>query len=188
MRPAHWQRAFISGSVVSTAGEAAAPLGVSYNDYRALERTTDTRYTSCNGQIYAMAGRTITHGELAAETMGEPRSLAMACGCRVLSSDVKPRVRATGFATYPDASMVCGAVERNAEDQNAITNTVSPRQSTWWINELCGLTFVLELHDAHWHDHNDTRSLRRPTTSRKTHRDDCRRVARRVCAQRNDAG
>jgi Uma2 family endonuclease len=44
----------------------------------------------------------------------------------VFSSDLRVRVRATGYVTYPDASIVCGAIEYDAEDseRTTITNPV----------------------------------------------------------------
>jgi Uma2 family endonuclease len=33
-------------------------------------------------------------------------------------------VRATGLATYPDASVVCGGLERDVEDRDALVNPV----------------------------------------------------------------
>ena len=44
--------------------------------------------------------------------------------CRVYSSDVRVRVRATGMAAYPDLSVVCGRLETDPEDPLAITNPV----------------------------------------------------------------
>ena len=44
--------------------------------------------------------------------------------CRVFSSDVRVRVRATGLTTYPDVSVVCGAIERDPEDAQTLVNPV----------------------------------------------------------------
>jgi Uma2 family endonuclease len=49
-------------------------------------------------------------------------SASHARGCQVFSSDAKVRVLATGLATYPDVSVVCGPIERDPDDPNAITN------------------------------------------------------------------
>lgn len=106
------------------AGEAATALGISYEDYLALERASDQRYAWLDGQVYAMAGGTLAHAELAAAVAAELRSLALACGCRVFSADAKVRVLATGLATYPDASVVCGPVVCDPADPNAMTNPV----------------------------------------------------------------
>jgi Uma2 family endonuclease len=104
------------------AGEAAHLPWVSYEDYLALEREADQRHEWLDGRAYAMAGGTLTHAELASAMQRELGNLALTCGCRVFSSDAKVRVLATGLATYPDASMVCGAVERDPADANAMTN------------------------------------------------------------------
>lgn len=42
--------------------------------------------------------------------------------CRVFTSDLRVRVRETGLATYPDATVVCGPLERDPEDPNTVTN------------------------------------------------------------------
>jgi Uma2 family endonuclease len=42
--------------------------------------------------------------------------------CHVFSSDVKVRVAASDLSTYPNVSVVCGSVERDALDAHAITN------------------------------------------------------------------
>jgi Uma2 family endonuclease len=42
----------------------------------------------------------------------------------VFSSDVRVRVEATDLDTYPDLSVVCGALETATEDANAVTNPV----------------------------------------------------------------
>jgi len=42
--------------------------------------------------------------------------------CRVFSSDLKVRVLATGLATYPDVSVVCGEPELDPESKHTITN------------------------------------------------------------------
>lgn len=104
------------------AAEAALSSNVSYADYLAMERVSDVRHEWYNGRTYAMAGGTIAHGELASSMQRELGTLALACGCRVFSSDVKIRVLATGLATYPDASMICGPLRRDPADPDAITN------------------------------------------------------------------
>lgn len=103
-------------------GEAQRVPTVSYREYVALERAEDARYEWYDGQVYAMAGGTLAHAELAAAVGAELRAIALACGCRVFSADAKVRVRATGLATYPDGAVVCGAVARDPEDDNAMNN------------------------------------------------------------------
>jgi len=72
--------------------------------------------------VYAMVGGSLPHSGLAVAIAAELRSLSRARGCQVFSSDAKVRVRATGLVTYPDVSVVCGPIERDPDDRNAITN------------------------------------------------------------------
>lgn len=105
-------------------GDAAAQTSINYETYLTIEREADQKHEWLNGHIYAMAGGTIEHGQLTTQMIGELLRLASACGCRVYNSDVKIRVQATGLATYPDASVVCGTVERDQGDRNALVNPV----------------------------------------------------------------
>lgn len=104
------------------AGDAALEAHLSYDDYLTLERDTDRRYEWFDGRAYAMAGGTPEHGNLAMMIGSELVRLALACGCRVFNSDVRVRVTKTGLTTYPDVSAVCGPVERDTRDKNAVTN------------------------------------------------------------------
>jgi len=82
------------------------------------------RHEFLAGQIYAMAGGTPEHGTYAANLIGILTAHLADRPCRVQTSDVRIRVRATGLDTYPDASVVGGSAERDAGDPNAITNPV----------------------------------------------------------------
>jgi len=103
-------------------GDAAEQPWIDYETYLTVERETDQKHEWLDGRTYAMSGGTIEHGQLSTQMIGELLRLASACGCRVFNSDVKIRVRATGLATYPDASIVCGTIERDPDDRNAMTN------------------------------------------------------------------
>ncbi|HEY0158518.1 MAG TPA: Uma2 family endonuclease [Thermoanaerobaculia bacterium] len=96
-----------------------------FADYLAVERESEIKHEFDGGEILAMAGGTARHSALAArivtalETTRRP-------GCTVFQSDMRVRITATGRATYPDASMVCGAIEYDPEDggRTTITNPV----------------------------------------------------------------
>lgn len=108
--------------MLSCMSEAARAMELSYDDYLALERESDTRYTWSHGYVYAMAGGTPVHAALAAAISRELGNIALGCGCVVYSSDGKVRVDAKDVTTYPDVSVVCGRAERSAKDRNAMTN------------------------------------------------------------------
>ena len=101
---------------------AAERLKLSYQDYLALERESDQRYEYLAGEAWAMAGGTPRHSGLKVNATIVVGSALGGGPCRVYDSDLKVRVAATGLATYPDLTVVCGGLERHPEDPNAITN------------------------------------------------------------------
>jgi Uma2 family endonuclease len=101
------------------------PVGhMSYAEYLALEQRTGTRHEYLRGEAFAMAGGTIEHGALAVAISTALSNALRDRPCRVLSSDVKVTIEATGLTTYPDVSVVCGSVQVSAQDPNAVTNPV----------------------------------------------------------------
>jgi Uma2 family endonuclease len=93
----------------------------SYEDYLQAQAHSDLRLEFLDGEIFAMAGGTPAHADLAAAAI---RLLGNALGdrCRVSTSDLKVRVEATGLTTYPDASVVCGPRQTARIDPHAMTN------------------------------------------------------------------
>ncbi len=94
-----------------------------FADYLALERDSEIKHEFDAGEILAMAGGTARHSALAANiviALGNSRP----SGCIVFQSDMRIRIAATGRATYPDASMVCGPLAYDPEDaaHTTITN------------------------------------------------------------------
>ena len=94
-----------------------------FGDYLLLERDSEVKHEFDAGEILAMSGGTARHSALAANI-----TVALATtrppGCIVFQSDMRVRVLATGRATYPDVSMVCGPIEYDPEDaaRTTITN------------------------------------------------------------------
>ena len=100
---------------------SARRLHYTYSQYLDALALSDLRLEYYEGDIFAMPGATPEHGMLAAgliTLIGKQLSPA----CRVMTSDVKVRVLATGLSTFPDLSVVCGALERAPDDQNCVTN------------------------------------------------------------------
>jgi Uma2 family endonuclease len=97
-------------------GEAAQRSRISYAAYLEIERESGRRHEWLDGQVYAMAGGSLSHSALAVAVAAKLLRLSRACGCQVFSSDAKVRVLATGLATYPDVSVVCGRIERDPDD------------------------------------------------------------------------
>jgi Uma2 family endonuclease len=93
----------------------------SYADYLAALELSVLKLEYCEGEIYAMAGGTPAHADLAA-SMIRLLSNVLVGRCRVASSDLKVRIEATDLSTFPDVSVVCGARRTSAIDKNAMIN------------------------------------------------------------------
>jgi len=93
-----------------------------YQDYLQFEKESGSKHEFENGEIHAMAGGTKRHNALAfrvgaalAEMQGQ---------CTGFQSDQRIRVRNNVIdrAFYPDVSVVCGGIESDGDDQDAIVN------------------------------------------------------------------
>ena len=100
------------------------PHHYSYADYLALEADANVKHEFFEGRIYGMAGGSLDHAALAMAVGNLLRTQLAGRACRVFSSDARVRVLATGLATYPDVSVVCGAVERDPESRHTLVNPI----------------------------------------------------------------
>ena len=99
----------------------ARRLHHSYDEYlRALE-ISGVKLEYCDGEIYAMAGGTPAHAELAA-TIVRLLGNALLGHFSVFSSDLRVRIEATDLSTFPDATVVCGTRQLSSIDRNAVVN------------------------------------------------------------------
>ena len=99
---------------------SAKRLHYTYSEYQELLARSDFKLEYCDGVIYAMAGGTIAHAELSAAAV---RLLARELpSCRVFTSDLKVRIEATDLSTFPDVSLLCGALECSPIDAHALAN------------------------------------------------------------------
>ncbi|HET8772680.1 MAG TPA: Uma2 family endonuclease [Thermoanaerobaculia bacterium] len=93
-----------------------------YDEYIAYERHSELKHEFVDGEIYAMAGGSPRHSALAFRVGGALHS-ALPRGCTAFQSDMRLRVLATGRATYPDVSMVCGPIQLDPADSSGTTIT-----------------------------------------------------------------
>lgn len=125
-----------------------------YEEYLAFERASETKHEFVAGEIFAMAGGNARHSALAFRIGGALYN-ALPAGCTAFQSDMRLRVLATGRATYPDVSMVCGQVEFDPADprQTTITNP------TLIVEVLSPTTEEVDRGDK-WRDYQRIASLR----------------------------
>jgi Uma2 family endonuclease len=93
-----------------------------YAEYLAYEADSGLKHEYENGEIFALAGGSRRHSALALR-VGAALDAARKPGCVAFQSDQKVRVLATGRATYPDATVVCGAIEGDPADPSGATIT-----------------------------------------------------------------
>ena len=93
-----------------------------YAQYLAHEEASNVKHEYLEGEIYAMAGGSPEHAELSVAVASSLRAQLEGKPCRVFSSDLRIRVAATGLATYPDVTVVCGPLQRDDEGRETILN------------------------------------------------------------------
>ena len=93
-----------------------------YAEYLAYERDSALKHGFEDGLITAMAGGSRRHNALASR-ISAALETDRRMGCVAFRSDQRVRVLATGKATYPDASLVCGAIEGDPADPSGATIT-----------------------------------------------------------------
>jgi Uma2 family endonuclease len=91
-----------------------------YAEYLAYERDSALKHEYDDGAICAIAGGSRRHNALASR-ISAALEIARKPGCVAFQSDQRVRVLATGRATYPDASMVCGPIEGDPADPSGST-------------------------------------------------------------------
>lgn len=106
--------------MVAAANAARLP----YAEYLALEEKSDAKHEYIGGRVYAMSGGTPAHARLASTVGGMLRAQLGGKRCVTFTSDLRVRVLATGLATYPDVTVVCGKLERDPDDENAVVNPI----------------------------------------------------------------
>lgn len=93
----------------------------SYEEYLLLERESPIRHEFLNGEVWAMAGGSLDHSAIAVNVTTLLRTALGERRCRVFNTDLRIRVKETGLATYPDASVICGRAELDPDDSKGHT-------------------------------------------------------------------
>jgi Uma2 family endonuclease len=103
---------------------ATPRLHYTFADYLRYEAASRDKHEYVSGLILAMAGGTLEHGALASAVVIALGAQLRGKRCRVFDSDARVRVQASGNAFYPDASVVCGALEVDGDDPDSMVNPV----------------------------------------------------------------
>jgi Uma2 family endonuclease len=81
---------------------------VSEAEYLEIERRAETKSGFYDGEMFGMAGGTVTHSLITTNLLRELGNKLKGKPCLVFDSNLRIKVEATGLFTYPDASVVSG--------------------------------------------------------------------------------
>ena len=87
-----------------------------------FERTSTSKHEYYAGEMFAMAGGTITHNLIASNTLASLHGQVRGTRCRVINSDMRVKIIATGLQTYPDITILCGQPVFLDTSQDVILN------------------------------------------------------------------
>ncbi len=82
--------------------------------YFEWEAKQELCYEYLDGEVYAMSGRTVNHGQIASNSIVLLGSHLRGSGCRVLTSDVRIKIQRSAKFVYPDISVSCDDRDKNA--------------------------------------------------------------------------
>ena len=93
------------------------------DDYFTVEEMSEVKHEYYNGEIFAMAGASLSHNEIAANVLSELRAFLRNSDCGVYGSDLRVQTPG-GLYTYPDVSVICGSVHLAPDRSDTATNPI----------------------------------------------------------------
>jgi len=93
-----------------------------YEQYLAMQETSEEKLEYLRGEVFAMTGGTPTHARLASSAGRHFANALDGAPCFTYSSDLRVRIVETDRSTYPDLAVVCGRVQLADDDRQAATN------------------------------------------------------------------
>ncbi|MBX9578755.1 MAG: Uma2 family endonuclease [Gemmataceae bacterium] len=91
-------------------------------EYLERERRADTRSEFYDGVMYAMAGARLPHNLVKDNLARELGNQFKGGPCRAVTSDMRVKVRTTGYQAYPDVAVYCGPPEFDGDRDDILVN------------------------------------------------------------------
>ena len=91
-------------------------------DYLAFERGAEGRHEYFDGEIFAMSGGTARHRLIQTNLLAVLWHALKGRPCTVYNNDLRILIDKAGLYTYPDASIICGALEFPAGEDDIVLN------------------------------------------------------------------
>jgi len=93
-------------------------------DYLAIERKAEFRSEFFKGEMFAMAGASHEHCLAKDNLAREAGNALKGRNCRVITSDLRVKVDATGLFSYPDIVIYC---DKPSFEDNVLDTLLNPR-------------------------------------------------------------
>ncbi len=91
-------------------------------EYLAIETAADVRHEFFDGEMFAMSGGSLWHNLIKDNFARALCNRLEGRGCRVVTSDQRLKVDATGLYTYPDVLVFCGPPVMEDGVHHTLTN------------------------------------------------------------------
>jgi Uma2 family endonuclease len=102
--------------------QTAAKKQMTVAEYLEWERLSPTKHAFLAGEVFAMAGGSEMHSALAANAIGALRARLRGQPCRVYTSDMRLRVEATDYFSYPDVQVACDPRRFDGDKRDVLLN------------------------------------------------------------------
>lgn len=100
----------------------AAVKYITEEEYLKAEEKSLTKNEYYKGEIFAMAGASISHNRITRNTQTEIDIFLRDKSCEIFPSDLRIQVEANSLFTYPDLSIVCTDLEFYKKRKDTIRN------------------------------------------------------------------
>jgi Uma2 family endonuclease len=96
---------------------------VTPEEYLEFERSAaDVRHEFLDGEIFQMAGESLSHSRICINLSGEVRNKLKGTQCEALSPNMKVRTSTASLFSYPDLTIVCGEPIFHDTKKDVLTN------------------------------------------------------------------
>lgn len=92
-----------------------------FDEYLLLEEIAEVKHEFLDGEVWAMAGGSPEKASIIGNVTTLLNVQLRGQRCRVHTTELRVRVKATGLGTYPDVTVVCGRLEHDPDDRTGHT-------------------------------------------------------------------
>lgn len=91
-------------------------------EYLNFERESDSRHEFLDGEIYAMAGESLSNSRVCMNLAREVGNKLKGKSCEALSPNMKVKTSTASLFAYPDLTIVCGEPQFHDTKKDVLTN------------------------------------------------------------------